>query len=652
MYNGIGLQTARGSGTNGYVQTNKFFIRPRTNKVVMDSSKGYESGQGMAGVTRKPNKDILEHDRKRKIQLKLLVLEEKLIDQGYTDAEIAEKLDEARKSLDVDEGTNSAVIPEKVSETQTHQIAALKEKQMETLKAALGIESEGDREKKLYEAMATSIEENDAEDEPRNVHKKNTAYVRKHHAMIGRDEKDVMGKVVKTTTFSRDEPKFHGEDKIKGIRDDSSDSDNDEKRDRKAKSIPRKDSRRAATDDSKIGDLKRRKETSMTRKKVIKYDSDSSGSESQSDHSSDSSSESDHDKNYGKVHKRYDSDDDNSSDSSLKRSKLKHPSKSRQRDDYNSYEDRGYKAKKSKSKRHNSYDDDDSSDEGDHHSQKRTQPRYSRQHDSDGSSDEGNQHSQKRTQSRYGIQHDSDGSSDKGPKNRTQRLKGPSRSKRHDSDDELYDDRSKKDDNREKHSHKADDTFKKLEQLYKSKEDEYGDEHERGRWGEQPDMKSKKLYPTKDKGSGGTEIELDRQNKSYREDNHARDSRPPRRVGKNLDADDHGDVLHSRKESRHDNRRDEHYREYHGRSMSEWGDEEDLHGRKHDRDGGKDSSRKHEEKFEHQQLKRGRDQEEEHRSRKDERERAHTLKRSRYDDARSTGKRDDDWNDDRRPRHR
>lgn len=27
MYNGVGLQTARGSGTNGYVQTNMAFIR-------------------------------------------------------------------------------------------------------------------------------------------------------------------------------------------------------------------------------------------------------------------------------------------------------------------------------------------------------------------------------------------------------------------------------------------------------------------------------------------------------------------------------------------------------------------------------------------------------------------------------------------------
>ncbi|KAL0407906.1 UNVERIFIED_CONTAM: Serine/arginine repetitive matrix protein 2 [Sesamum radiatum] len=116
MYNGIGLQTPRGSGTNGYIQSNKFFVKPKTNKVVTDSSRGFESGQGTAGVTRKPNKEILEHDRKRQIQLKLLVLEEKLIDQGYTDAEIAEKLDEARKSLEAKEnedGGNNAVISEK-----------------------------------------------------------------------------------------------------------------------------------------------------------------------------------------------------------------------------------------------------------------------------------------------------------------------------------------------------------------------------------------------------------------------------------------------------------------------------------------------------------------------------------------------------------
>ena len=99
MYNGIGLQTPRGSGTNGYIQSNKFFVKPKVSKVT-ENTKGFEADQGTAGVTRKPNKEILEHDRKRQIQLKLVILEDKLIDQGYTDAEIAEKLEEARNNLE------------------------------------------------------------------------------------------------------------------------------------------------------------------------------------------------------------------------------------------------------------------------------------------------------------------------------------------------------------------------------------------------------------------------------------------------------------------------------------------------------------------------------------------------------------------------
>ncbi|CAN0871081.1 Serine/arginine repetitive matrix protein 2 [Linum grandiflorum] len=89
------LQTARGSGTNGHIQTNKFFVRPITDKVA-HTSKGFGEDQGTAGITKKPSKNILEHDRKRQLQLKLVVLEDKLLDQGFTDAEIAQKLEEAR----------------------------------------------------------------------------------------------------------------------------------------------------------------------------------------------------------------------------------------------------------------------------------------------------------------------------------------------------------------------------------------------------------------------------------------------------------------------------------------------------------------------------------------------------------------------------
>ena len=99
MYNGIGLTTARGSGTSGYVQTNKFLAKAKVGRV---AGKGFfEAEQGNAGVTiRKPNKEIAEHDRKRQIELKLAVLEDKLLDHGYTDAEVAERLADARRALE------------------------------------------------------------------------------------------------------------------------------------------------------------------------------------------------------------------------------------------------------------------------------------------------------------------------------------------------------------------------------------------------------------------------------------------------------------------------------------------------------------------------------------------------------------------------
>ncbi|XP_024988006.1 serine/arginine repetitive matrix protein 2 [Cynara cardunculus var. scolymus] len=169
MYNGIGLQTARGSGTNGYIQSNKFFVKPKTNKVLTGNAGGYEAGQGIAGVTRKPNKDILEHDRKRQIQLKLVILEDKLVDQGYTDDEIAQKLDEARTTLEAalaseDAGGATAVVihsDQKVSDTQTHQVAARKEKQMETLKNALGIVHEDDMKKYVPASDDEKIDDGD-----------------------------------------------------------------------------------------------------------------------------------------------------------------------------------------------------------------------------------------------------------------------------------------------------------------------------------------------------------------------------------------------------------------------------------------------------------------------------------------------------------
>ncbi|KAM0053134.1 putative mRNA splicing factor Cwf21 domain-containing protein [Helianthus debilis subsp. tardiflorus] len=93
MYNGTGLQTARGSGSNGYVQSNKFYVKAKTDRTLT-------GGNDVAGGFRKPNEEIVEHERKRQMEIKLVVLEEKLVDEGYTDVETGEKLNEARRSLE------------------------------------------------------------------------------------------------------------------------------------------------------------------------------------------------------------------------------------------------------------------------------------------------------------------------------------------------------------------------------------------------------------------------------------------------------------------------------------------------------------------------------------------------------------------------
>ncbi|CAN1795885.1 Pre-mRNA-splicing factor CWC21 [Linum perenne] len=93
MYNGTGLQTPRGSGTNGYINTNKFFAKPKPNKIDHPSSNGVDTAK-------KPSKEILEHERKRQIHLKLVELEDELIELGYSDAEITERMEEARRTLE------------------------------------------------------------------------------------------------------------------------------------------------------------------------------------------------------------------------------------------------------------------------------------------------------------------------------------------------------------------------------------------------------------------------------------------------------------------------------------------------------------------------------------------------------------------------
>lgn len=80
MYNGIGLQTARGTGTNGYVQRNLSCVR--TNKEKVEYKPDEEIQKLEAYISKKGNAELLKHDRKRKIEVKCLEMEEMMTEQG------------------------------------------------------------------------------------------------------------------------------------------------------------------------------------------------------------------------------------------------------------------------------------------------------------------------------------------------------------------------------------------------------------------------------------------------------------------------------------------------------------------------------------------------------------------------------------------
>lgn len=87
MYNGIGLTTPRGSGTNGHVQRNLANLNDNKSCVPGGNNTNYRYAEEDlhkldAILNKQPNKEILDHDRKRKIEVKCLEFEEILEKQG------------------------------------------------------------------------------------------------------------------------------------------------------------------------------------------------------------------------------------------------------------------------------------------------------------------------------------------------------------------------------------------------------------------------------------------------------------------------------------------------------------------------------------------------------------------------------------------
>jgi serine/arginine repetitive matrix protein 2 len=144
MYNGIGLATVRGSGTNGYVTKNLSFVSASRAAERKDRTEGFKRD---IPQPKQPDQDIIEHNRKRDVEVKVLRLRETLEDKGVDEAEIEAKTAEMRKNLlkqlpkpaaKRSKGANEEA--ESRGSMDTHARAAAKESETKALKSALGIE--------------------------------------------------------------------------------------------------------------------------------------------------------------------------------------------------------------------------------------------------------------------------------------------------------------------------------------------------------------------------------------------------------------------------------------------------------------------------------------------------------------------------------
>ena len=165
MSSNVGLATPRGSGTSGYVQRNLSALKPR-----QQNAPYPQDFDKLKHRQRQPDKDILEHDRRREIEVKVFELRDRLEDEGIDEDEIDDQTSALRKKL---ESERDKVGPGKgnargLKSHQVHELAEAKIEETEELRKALGIRAdyeEGGHWKAQEERLRTALEKK-AKEEP------------------------------------------------------------------------------------------------------------------------------------------------------------------------------------------------------------------------------------------------------------------------------------------------------------------------------------------------------------------------------------------------------------------------------------------------------------------------------------------------------
>lgn len=184
MSDNVGLSTPRGSGTSGYVQRNRAFIRPRDNAYGGphgSNPRDFLASQ-QASRLRQPDQGILEHDRKRTIEVRVFALRDELEEEGKLDEEaIDDRCDALRKKLTEEAqrpgGNNNNAGPsdgrQRFKAHQVHEQARAKIVESERLRRALRINKdyqEGGhwrrQEEKQQQAQKRKVDDDNRADGP------------------------------------------------------------------------------------------------------------------------------------------------------------------------------------------------------------------------------------------------------------------------------------------------------------------------------------------------------------------------------------------------------------------------------------------------------------------------------------------------------
>eukprot|EP00924_Labyrinthula_sp_SR-Ha-C_P001687 augustus_masked-scaffold_18-processed-gene-6.11-mRNA-1 protein AED:0.15 eAED:0.21 QI:0/-1/0/1/-1/1/1/0/164 len=104
MYNGIGVKTVRGTSTNGYVRKNYAALDTKKLSILKEKKRKYDrdnpvNKRQLEKLNKEPNKQILEHNERRKVEVKIMELKLELEEQGYSKEEIKKKVKDIRDKI-------------------------------------------------------------------------------------------------------------------------------------------------------------------------------------------------------------------------------------------------------------------------------------------------------------------------------------------------------------------------------------------------------------------------------------------------------------------------------------------------------------------------------------------------------------------------